>query len=319
MAALKRVAGFLLVALTALWPVWCMAEEISEKTAEISRPDTAPRKELLERLEVLQRAGAGCVEPTESSDEYLDLLKSVGYYDLLAECLEERLTCNYHGAADRPETWRALGEAWMLSGPQGRPRAHEAFQHALNMKEDDTETRSLLGQLLHREGLYAQADAAYQRTLELDPGNIRARLGRAALLVREGKITEASGIMESAGNAMLPYDVIARLMLRKALYDFENRRGWFEDTGENHSAYARLLYQAGRVTDALLSARRAVDLVPEDYKVWNFIAAMYIQLGTLESGRQAYDKSLEINPNQPQIEAARNQLITQIAPHPQKQ
>ncbi len=273
----------------------------------------APRNILLERLQALEADCVPCMMP-DKGEEYLTLLRTLGYHDLLAECLEKRLECNYEGAVAVPEIWRALGEAYMKSGPWGQQKAFGAFQHALTLKEDDVESHVLLAQLFHREGLYDQAEARYQKVLEWEPENARATVGQAALLARKGEITKASTMIDRIGTAAQPYDVDTRLMLRKALFDFERRKGWFDDNSENHAAYGRLLYRAGRIADALIAARRAVNLEPKDFTVWNFIAIMQIQLGIPEQARQAYDKSLEANPDQPQIEAARNQLINQSKP-----
>ncbi len=311
MAPLKiSLTSFLLISVLLLTlPV--SPEEPPDNTAATSQEPPA-RALLQERFTMLRNNGVTCVEPPQESDEYLTVLESLGYHDLLAECLEERINQNYRGAAENPEIWRRLGEAWMLSGPSRCQKALDAFQQALKLRQEDTGTRALLAELLYREGLYKQARAAYETVLELEPENVPARLGKAGLLVREGNITEAAALINAVGAAAQPYDVTIRLMMRSALNDFEHQRGWFDDTSENHNAYAHLLYQAGRITDALIAARRAVELSPDNHAIWNFIAAMHIQLGTLEQAVHAYDKSLEANRHQPQIEEARSRLVSQL-------
>jgi cytochrome c-type biogenesis protein CcmH/NrfG len=101
-------------------------------------------------------------------------------------------------------------------------------------------------------------------------------------------------------------------MLRKALLTFERTGGWFEDTAANHAAYAKLLYRAGRITDAVLAARRSVILNEGDYETWNFIAAMQLQVGNLEHAEQAYGHSLTARPDQPEIEKQRRQIIDEL-------
>ena len=261
----------------------------------------------MDRLQVIEKEGR------TADAEYRDVLKALGYHDLLAEKLEQRLGNNESGCAADPAAWRSLGEAWMLAGPCGRERSFDAFKKALELKPEDGETLVLMAQLFHREGLYEQAAAAYDKALAADSGNIRAALGKAVLLARGGAIAESSRAIDALGMAAQPYDVSTRIMLRKALEDFERRGGWFGDTPENHAAYARLLYRAGRLPDALIAARRAVELAPGDTSAWNFIAAMQLQMGNLEQARQAYDKSLEADPNQKQVEAARNQIVSQLS------
>ena len=270
-------------------------------------PAAPSRPALMDRLHILEQEGR------TADAEYRDVLKALGYHDLLAEKLEQRLSSNEDGCAADPAAWRNLGEAWMLAGPCGREKSFDAFKKALELRPEDGETLILMAQLLHREGLYEQAATAYEKVLAADSGNVRAALGKAVLLARGGAIAESSRAIDALGTAAQPYDVSTRIMLRSALDDFERRSGWFDDTPENHAAYARLLYRAGRLPDALIAARRAVELAPGDTAVWNFIAVMQLQLGNLEQAKQAYDKSLEADPGQKQIEAARNQIISQLS------
>lgn len=139
-----------------------------------------------------------------------------------------------------------------------------------------------------------------------------ATIGHAALQVRKGEVVNSSQKLDALGVKAQPYDVETRLMLRQALHDFERRGKWFSDTAENHAAYARLLYRAGRLTDAILAARRSVVLDTAQSEIWNFLASMQLQIGNLEQAKQAYEHSLEANPNQPAIEAARRQLINTL-------
>ena len=299
-----------------LWIVLCGAAAWGQllEPGRAAADGAASREQLLGRLREFESMGDPCLGGSDGGGAYRETLRSMGYHDLLAECLENLAWTRRATGTDRPEDWRALGEAWMLSGPQGRQPAFDAFKQALKLNPDDGETLSLQAYLFHREGLYEQAASGYERALAVDPKNVRAKLGREVLRVREGSIADASAAIDALGAEAQPYDVITRVMLRKALHDFERYGGWFEDTAANHAAYARLLYRAGRISDALVAARGAVALEPENAATWNFIAAMQLQLGNLEQGRHAYDKSLEADPNQPRIREARDRLIRQSVP-----
>jgi len=183
---------------------------------------------------------------------------------------------------------------------------------ALALDADDNEARVLLARLLHREGLYEQAKQRYDEALAREPEHVRAGLGKAALMARAGDINTASALFDAIGAAAQMYDVETRIMLRKALFTYERRGGWFEDNAPNHAAYARLLYRAGRITDAILAARRAVAHDAGDYSTWNFIAAMSMQIGNLENAEQAFGKSLAANADQPDVSSARRQLINEL-------
>lgn len=248
--------------------------------------------------------------------EYETLLDSLGYYDELASNIEKRIHANIENCAQDPTTWRALGHAWMRIGPAGREKAHTALREALRLNEADAESWTLLGHLLHREQLYSQAQNAYEKALSLDTNQVLAEIGLVILSVRQGAIVEASEKLDRLGTTAQPFDVTLRLMIRQALRDFEYRGGYFDDTAAHHAAYARLLYRAGRIADALVALRRTIELEPTDYKAWNLIGAMCLQLGDREQGRNAYQKSLEINPDQPHIRSALQTMDSSRPPSP---
>ena len=268
----------------------------------------ADRAALLARLPLLEAEARAAGMRPDARIPYAETLSSVGYHDLAAREYEA-LAVDF---SDQPDYWLAAADAWMRVGPSGREPAFDALNHLLSMDEDHIEAHALLARLLHREGLYALAEDAYEKTLQLQQEHVGAVIGLAVLRVRAGDIVESSAQIDALGVKAQPFDVETRLMLRKALFDFEHCGGWLDDTAPNHAAYARLLYRAGRITDALLVSRRSVSLDPAQFETWNFLAAMQLQLGNVERAVEAYAKSLEANANQPNIAEARKQLINQM-------
>lgn len=271
-------------------------------------PAPEDRAALTARYKELVQNGASESENPDLQKQYLDAVLALGYYDLAAAVYEKQLK----NTPDDPALLCALGEAWMKVGPYGEEKAFEALQKSASIAPDNTDTLILLANLYHREGLYEQAAQYYEKITAIDPDHVQARLGKAVLAVRSGNITEASEIMNQIGVAAQPYDIQTRIMLRKALLAFERTGGWFEDTAANHAAYAKLLYRAGRIADAVLAAKRSVTLNADDYETWNFIAAMQLQVGNLEHAEQAYGHSLTAKPDQPEIEKQRRQIIDEI-------
>ena len=269
---------------------------------------TEDRSVLLERYAALLENDAAHFHDPELQDQYLKTVLALGYYDLAAAHYEKMLAAT----PDDPDTAIALAEAWIKTGPYGVDKAFDVLKKAVSNDGEGVEARMVLANLYHREGLYARAATLYDEILSLDSQHVRARLGKAVLQVRAGAITDASSIFNAIGADALAYDVETRLMLRKALDTFEHRGGWISDTAENHAAYAKLLYRAGRITDAVLAARRAVTITPGDFETWNFIAAMQLQVGNLQQAEQAYAKSLEANGDQPEIATQRRQIIDEL-------
>jgi len=279
-------------------------------SAQLSENTPVPedRAALTAKYKELVQNGAAESENLDLQKQYLDAVLALGYYDLAAAVYEKQLQNTPHD----PALLRALGEAWMKVGPYGKEKAFVALQKSAAIAPDNTDTLILLANLCHREGGYEQASQYYEKITAIDPDHVQARLGKAVLEVRSGNIKAASEIMDQIGVAAQPYDIQTRIMLRKALMTFERTGGWFEDTAENHAAYARLLYRAGRITDAVLAARRSVILNESDYETWNFIAAMQLQVGNLEHAEQAYGHSLTAKPDQPEIEKQRRQIIDEL-------
>ena len=287
----------------------CVAQEAADQ--EIS-PEN--RGVLLEQYQQLEKEDAANSSNPDLQRQYLDTVIALGYYDLAAHYYEKKL-------ADTPEDktlLRELGDAWMKVGPYGYEKSFEALKRALSLEPENISTLASLAELCHKTGLYNEAEGYYDQTLQLDPNNVPARLGKAVFQVRSGDIAGASRIFDEVGVEAQPYDVTTRLMLRKALFVFEHNGGWFDDTAKNHADYARLLYRAGRISDAVLAARRAVTINADDYATWNFIAAMQLQIGNLEFAEKAYGQSLDANPDQPDIAKQRRQLINEITSRQQK-
>lgn len=266
------------------------------------------RRVLLERYAALLENNAAQSDDPELQDQYLKTVLALGYYDLAAAHYEKTLAAT----PDDMDITIALAEAWIKTGPYGVDKAFDVLRKAVANDDKTVEARAVLANLYHREGLYVQAGTLYDEILSLAPLHLRARLGKAVLQVRSGDISGASSVFNAIGADALPYDVETRLMLRKALDTFEHRGGWVSDTAESHAAYAKLLYRAGRITDAVLAARRAVTIAPGDFETWNFIAAMQLQVGNLQQAEQAYAKSLEANGDQPEIATQRRQIIDEL-------
>lgn len=266
-----------------------------------AQPD---RGDLLDALALFQQEGMDRSHDTALLHEYAELLELLGYYDLAGETHELRAVL----APDNAAAWAAAGRAWAQAGAYGLERALNALQKALDLSPDNGEAWFWLAHVRHREGLYDAAREAYARALEKSPGLPRAVIGMAALDLRSGEILKASQALDALGQAAQPHDVETRVLLRKALHDYESAGGFFPDEAPLHAAHARLLYRAGRLPDAALAARHASELNPADADTLNFLGAVLLQMGSVEQAAQAYEKSLAARPNQPSVEQALKQL-----------
>ena len=149
---------------------------------------------------------------------------------------------------------------------------------------------SNLGVALDARGEFARAEAAYRHSLDLDPDNNTTLLNLGTNLIAQNKGAEAVDIMEQV---------------------MKN-----EDIPLHRKRYGDALAKAGRYDEAVKQYQEALTKDPNYYPAMNEIGwariAEYRQNLELDDAKRnealaMWDKSLAINPDQPQIQAAKQQ------------
>ncbi len=266
--------------------------ESAAQESQQARAHAAKALDLFKAANVLEIGGPQALEA------YAEILAGQGDHDLAAQAIEAALA----QSPGAPRLWRQYGDYLGTLGASRRKDAFDSLQKSLDLDNSSPEAARCyyrLGDLYHRESLPEFAEEAYTAALKLDPEHTLARIGLAALDARKGNILEASNAIDALGPGARQYDVQTRVLLRKALADFDAARRVFPDTAENHAAYARLLYRAARFANALAALGRATFLAPDDHQSWTFLGQIQNQLGNQEAALNAFEKSLEINPDQP--------------------
>lgn len=241
--------------------------------------------------------------------EYAALCALAGDYDLAAEALKPL----FEAAPDDGSLWLAYGYNLARVGPGPRQEAFDALRKAAQLLGDQpaaAEAHRELARLYWEEGLYDFSREACDRAKALGLDTPEFRIETAAHLTRTGEMDAAWNVIQGLREEALRYDVEMRARFSEALADFDAMRRDFADTAVEHAAYARLLYQAGRISEAIMAARHAARLNPNDAAVWKFLGDVQSQLGNADQARQSYEKSLEVNPNQPEL----RQRIEQMTP-----
>ncbi|HPO15984.1 MAG TPA: tetratricopeptide repeat protein [Candidatus Hydrogenedentes bacterium] len=296
---------------------------VADATAQ-NQPDQAAMKQkeaqslLQEGLIAYKDAGVESSAEPAVLLEYVGLQEEAGDYDLAAETLATIVQADPNNAI----ALTRQGENYAKCGPAKRKEAFKALHAALAIDSTSSQaarTHFLLGDWYWQEGLFEFAGDHFDAALKLNPDDVPARIARAALNARNGQVIEASKEIDDLSKAAQPYDIDTRERLRKALADFDAARRYFPDTAENHAAYARLLYRAARVTDAILAAQRATRLNPQDTAMWNFLASMHMQMGNLSQAKAAFEKSLEAKPDQPDVRDTLSKLDAQLQQQTQPQ
>jgi len=266
--------------------------------AAIERHQNKAQEYLKQARQIYDEAGAASSDDVDVLREYGTVLMKGGDFDLAAEAFQ-RATKRAPGDA---ALWRELGRALSLLG---HPRAREAVEtliHSLAIDPSSTgadDTQATLGRVYRQEGLYDLARECFQKSLEMNPDSVPAKMGLIGLKIQDGEVAEASDGIDKLGG--LPPEYAAQLpgLLAESVQHFQASRLWFPDTAENHVAYAKILFRVGGIEEALEAAERSAKLDPSLYATWNFIGDLSLQMNRAERAREAYTRSLELKPDQP--------------------
>jgi tetratricopeptide (TPR) repeat protein len=272
----------------------------------IRRRDEA-RRHAREAIELYLAAGAAAAEDPELLDEFTQACAATGDWDLAGEALERAVVRTPDDAA----RWADLAEAWLRTGPGRHEDALNAIGRAFALSpgpETAARAHRLRAGRDWELGLYPAAREDYEQAVALNATDTRAVIGLAAARARDGEMAEASAAFFEIGAQAEVYDVLIRRQLRDALHDFNELRGVVTGGAEAHSAYGHLLYRAARIPDALLALRQAVRLNPGQTDALNLLGGIQMQLGNAPQAIDAYERSLEADPDQ----AAIRQILEEL-------
>lgn len=313
----RSIIAILLLVTAATW-----AQRIAD-----ARDTTARAKTL--QLEAGSALGQGDRETwSEKSDEALHLLREAAYLyraagvessddvSLVAEYANVlELSRDFDLAADaysqltelEPETaeWHLKrGLALMHLGSIHRRQARESLEVAYRLAQATdvgANAAAALGELYWDASHYDIAARYAERAYSDDANNITAATIFAASLIRRGSVEPAESVLGSLRSFRGDEFARSQETIADALSDFDQSRGWFEDTLENHLSYARLLVRVGRNAEAVLALRRAGMIDPDNTAVVNLLGAILRQAGDTAGARAAFERSLELDPDQPSV------------------
>jgi tetratricopeptide (TPR) repeat protein len=192
------------------------------------------------------------------------------------------------------ERLRAYSEDGLLLYQRGAyADARESFQAALALQPGDTNLLYNLAQCHDRLGQAEQAERLYRECLQRAPDSREARHALLVVLVNTGRRDEAG---------RLAAEWLRRQPTRAAPYVED---GWlYAHDGDLDKARGRL--------------QQAIDLDPRDSQALTELARLYERLGRLPNAVVLYERSLESNPNQPDVSARVSELRARGVgrPHP---
>ncbi|MBN2311502.1 MAG: tetratricopeptide repeat protein, partial [Candidatus Hydrogenedentes bacterium] len=232
-----------------------------------------------------------------------------------AECLERAIA----RAPRHAPLWLALGRDLAQVGPQRSTDALRALQRAVSCAvEDEVRADALaeLGVQYWKQGLYDFSRDAFDQAHAINPDHLTARIGLIGHDIRAGRIAQASDSLDALGVLEPVKGALLDEFLQQGLDLFVQARRWFPDTVDNHLAYAKTLARANRFAQAIPPLERALALRPDDFVSWNLLGSACRVLDDTERARQAFSRSLEINPDQPRTRDALAELAQSSAALP---
>ncbi|WP_170118651.1 tetratricopeptide repeat protein [Melaminivora alkalimesophila] len=190
-------------------------------------------------------------------------------------------------AADAVEVSRShapaqLEEAWSALQQGDLRRAQQRYREVLAERPDDADAALGMAVVLHRQGRSDEAWQAYQRSLQLWPGNETARLGSLALLAQSDPAQAESRLREWTERQ--PRDAAA------------------------HSALGQLLGRQGRWPEALGPLTQAQQLAPAGAAQAYNLAVALDQLQRPLEAMRLYHQALQLGASGSVARAAQQRM-----------
>jgi len=244
--------------------------------------------------------------------------------ELLVECAEVFLMAGYYDWAGQsferaailseidPGYWLVTAEAYSFSGISYRQKAVDAVHQCLAQVGEDADQLSManaiLGRIFWDSEQYLLAESHFDVAVEANPRNDWALMGQSLTKIRNGDLV--------AGNTNL--STLTSLNTRQQQWLFkqwevvttplEKMLSTFDDTAANHFIMAQLFLRANRTPDAILALKYSLSLDGSNYQAWNMLGGLSLQTGKVPDAKEAYNKSLGLNSNQPRTREILNSL-----------
>jgi len=162
-------------------------------------PDTLYSKAETEAsLGSKQKALNYLMEIQRSSPEYTEAYLFAAELFLEDQNLTEAVNMCRRGLdanADSAKILRYIGEIYHLNGSQ--ENAYRYYLMAVEANADYPEARISLGLILKDKDLYEQAQAHFDKALELDPGNYDATVGKALTHIKSQENAKAIDLLQT--------------------------------------------------------------------------------------------------------------------------
>jgi len=194
-------------------------------------------------------------------------------------------------------------------------KAIEELKDLISKHPKDVAIWGILAELYEEIGEVEKALETYEKILEIDPQNGLVRLSLYDYFRYHGNAKRARTELRIAMSSEdVPIDSKLQIMLnlfnesegnldkRKEAYDYLEIMSVVDSAeSKTHTVYADFLYREGRVGEALQKYRKAIELEPDHFSIWNQIMLIEYESSAFEEMLEDSKNALEIFPTQPEF------------------
>ncbi len=184
-----------------------------------------------------------------------------------------------------------------------------------DIQHPDLQRLKVEGQLRDQE--WSSASDLLLEMVHEDPNNLNANLELARTYAQQGMFEEAHAVLDTF-IAKNPRAIAAKVLKVDLFISQDNAEGalnicnvFLENEGTDiaHLLRAQTYDKLGRPDEALNDYNRAVSLSPEKAGTWTARALFRLNRGQIKEGVEDIQKSLELVPNSPEVQATAAKLF----------
>jgi cellulose synthase operon protein C len=186
--------------------------------------------------------------------------------------------------------------------------AEGSFAEALKLDPKDADALCGFGEVLYREGRFAEALARFEAAIQANAESVPARIGAAKTKIALERLQDAKEILKKLREAR-PADPQVAFWLARAEEALGNKSGAEriladavaralpgDHVIELYVALARFLAAAGKNTEAEAKLAEAKQKLPDSLEIRKAFGDIHLQAGRLEQAKAEFDLVLERDP-----------------------
>ena len=183
------------------------------------------------------------------------------------------------------------------------------FQRRVAEYPEDANAYNYLGHISWKEGLLDEAAEQFRRALSLNADFAYARINLARLYIDMGRYDDAVAELLEVRALDPTRDMLRRVDNELAIVRALRKQGYQGASTALSLALAEAYRRNGDKVKAAEVTRAAADRSGDDPRLYIRLAGMYEELELLDRALAAFEKLVEIDPGDMQIQMKRNELL----------